>query len=91
MNLSKARRKVFYIILSEFHAPMKLVRLTDMCLNKIYKVSVAKLVSALFCTQNCLKEGNVLSLLLFKMASESVIVTVKETQTEVKLNGTHIF
>jgi len=40
---------------------MKLVRLTDMCLNKIYKVSVAKHVSDLFHTQNYLKEGNVVS------------------------------
>ena len=62
MNLSKARRKVFffYIILSEFHVPVKLVRLTGMCLNKIYNVSVAKHVSDLFHTQNCLKEGKVI-------------------------------
>jgi hypothetical protein len=62
-----------------------------MCLNKIYKVSVAKLVSALFHTQNCLKEGNVLSPLLFNMALESIIATVKEIQAEVKLDGTHNF
>jgi hypothetical protein len=91
MNLSKARRKVFYIILSEFHVPMKLVRLTDVCLNKTYKVSVAKHVSDLFHTQNCLKEGNVLPPLLFNMALESIMETVKETQADVKLNGTCIF
>jgi len=91
MNVSKARRKVFYIILCEFHVPMKLFRLTDMCLNKIYKVSVAKLVSALLHTQNCLKEGNVLSPLLFNMALESIIATVKRNSSRGEIEwNTHL-
>jgi hypothetical protein len=73
------RRKVFYNILLEFGIPKKLVRLIKMCLNETYsKVCVGKLVSYKFPLWNGLKQGDVLSPLLFNFALEYTIKKVQE-------------
>jgi hypothetical protein len=56
-------------ILIEFGVPMKLVKLTKMCLNETYsKVRIGKHLSDKFPIQNDLKQGDALSPLLFNFA-----------------------
>jgi hypothetical protein len=51
-----------YSILMEFGVPMKLVRLTKMCLNETYNnVCIGKHLSDSFPIQNDLKQGDALS------------------------------
>jgi hypothetical protein len=61
-----------------------------MCLNETYsKVRIGKHLSHSFPVQNCLKQGDALSPLLFNSALEYAIRKVKENQVGLKLKGTH--
>jgi hypothetical protein len=56
-----------YDMLIEFGIPMKLVRFFRMCFNETYnKGRLGKHLSDAFPIQNCLKQGDGLSTLLFK-------------------------
>ena len=68
------RREVLYNILMEFDILMKLVSLINMCLNETYnRVWVGKNLSDMFPIRNGLKQGDVLSPLLFNFALEYAI------------------
>jgi hypothetical protein len=84
------RREVLYSILIEFGIPMRLVRLIEMSLNETYnKVRTCTYLSDNFPIQNCLKQGDALSPLLFNFALHCAIKKVRENQIGLKLNGTH--
>jgi hypothetical protein len=72
-------------ILIEFRVPIKLVRLTDMCLNKTNsKVHIGKHLPNKFPFQNGLKQGDALSPLLVNFAFECAIRKVLENQMGLK-------
>jgi hypothetical protein len=60
-------------------------------LNKTcIKVHIGTDLCDSFPIQNCLKQGDALSPLLFNSALEYVIRNVQEKQVVLKLNGTHL-
>jgi hypothetical protein len=69
---------------------MKLVSLIKMCFNKTYsKVPIGKHLSDNFRIQNGLKQGDVLSPLLFNFALGYTIRKVQENQVALKSYGTY--
>jgi len=69
---------------------MKLVRLIKMCLTEKYsRVRVGKNLSDLFPIRNGLKQGDILSPLLFNFAVLYAIRSIQVKEDDLKLNGTH--
>jgi hypothetical protein len=83
------RRDVLYSILMEFRIPIKLVRLTKLCVNETYgKVRIGKHLSECHPIQNGVKQGDDLSPLLFSFSIEFAIMMVEENKVGLKLNWT---
>ena len=75
------RREVLYNILMEFGISKKLIRLIKMCRIETYsRVRVGKNLSDMFPIRNGLKQGDVLSPLLFNFALEYAIRRVQVNQ-----------
>jgi hypothetical protein len=77
------RKKVLRNILIEFGIPMKLLRLIIMCLT------VGKNFIDMFSIRNGLKQGDILSPLLFNFALEYTIRRFQVIHDGLQLNGTH--
>jgi hypothetical protein len=79
-----------YNILIDCGIPMKLVRLTNMCLNETCnRVQVGKHLSAMFPVRNGLKQDNDLLPLLINFVLEHDIRGVQVNWNGLKLNGAH--
>jgi hypothetical protein len=89
-SCDSVRREVVYNILKEFNIPMNLVILIKMCLNDTYnRDGVDKHLSDMFPIRNGLKQGDVLTPLIFNLAIEYAIRRVQVNQDGLKLNGKH--
>ena len=79
-----------HYVLIEFGIPMKLVRIIKLCLTETYsRIRVGKNLSDIFPIRNGLKQGDVLSPLLFNFAVDYAFRRVQKNQSGLKLNGTH--
>jgi len=80
-------RQGLYNIVPEFGIPMKLVRQIKLCLNATYsRIRVGKYLPEMFPLKNGLKEGHLLSSLLFSISLECAFRRVKDG---LKLKGTY--
>jgi hypothetical protein len=71
---------------------MRPIKLIKLCLSETYsRVCVGKYLSEIFPIKNRWRQGDALSLLLFKLALEYTIRSVQVKQDGLKLNGTHQF
>jgi hypothetical protein len=81
---------LLYNILIEFGIPKTVVKLIKMCLTETHsRVRVGKHLSEMIPITNGLKEGDVLSPLIFNFALEYAIKRVQVNQDGLNLNGTH--
>jgi len=79
-------REVSYNILIEFGVPQKLVRLIKMCLTETYsRVRVGTILSDMFPIRNGLKQGDILSPLLFNFGLKCAIRRVQVNHDGLKL------
>ena len=77
-------------IFIEYSVSIELVSLIKMCLNESYsRGRVVKHLSDMFPIEKSLKQGDVLSQLLFSFASEYAIRRVRVNQDSFKLRGKH--
>ena len=84
------RRVVWYNILIGFDIPMKLIWLIKMRLTETYStVRVGKNFSDIFPIRNGLKQGDVLSPLLFKFVLDYATTRVQVLKESWKLKGTN--
>jgi hypothetical protein len=78
-SYDSVRKEILYNILIEFGIPMKLIGTIKMCLIETYsRVRVGRHLSLMFPINNCLKQREGLSSLLFKYALEYAVRRVQE-------------
>jgi hypothetical protein len=84
------RREILYSIWTGFGIPKKQVRLLTVHLTVTYrKVCTGKHLSDIFLVQNCFKQGNTISPLLFSFGLKYDIMNLQVKETGLHLNGTN--
>jgi hypothetical protein len=82
------RREILYSVLIKSGVPMKVARLNKLCLNETYgEVRIGEYLSDGFSIQNGLKQGDVISPLLFNFALEYAIKKIQEIEWDTSASG----